>query len=153
LPRGVLREGVKRIKPRSAARSKEEFAMTSRFAVICSATVFVALAGISSSNAGMRTELTPEEHAIYAQDEHGTNWHSLSAAQRCARAQQIHAEWRSMTPAAKEQLKQQLDARWNSLPVAQKQRVEQRIAFRRTQGIGGNGGMGAPRCASMAAPH
>ena len=126
--------------------------MTSRFAQICSVAAVLAVLSASSSGAAMRGEMTPEEHAMYAQEVHGANWRTLSPQQRCARTEQIRAAWRSMTPAAKDQFREQLDARWNSMPVAEKQRMEQRIAFRRTQGRRGNGRMGEPRCASILSP-
>jgi predicted Fe-S protein YdhL (DUF1289 family) len=124
--------------------------MISRFAVICSAAAVLGVANASSGGAAIRREMTAEEHVLYAQQVHGTNWRSLSLAQRCARMQQVHARWRSMTPTAKDQLRQQLDARWNTMPAAEKQRIEQRIAFRRTQRADGAGRMGEPRCAGVA---
>lgn len=103
-------------------------------------------AGPVSTEASIRSELTPEEHLLYVQQTHGPGWRSLNLTQRCARMEQMRTQWRSMSPAARDQLKQQLAARWQAMPAAEKQRIEQRIAARRVRHAERSGPRAQSRC-------
>jgi hypothetical protein len=89
-----------------------------------------AVSGYAALGGPMGRALTPEEHLMYVQEQHGRDWRRLNPQQRCERQQQMQRMWVSMNPADLQNLRQQLDARWNALPVVQRQRLEQRIQQR-----------------------
>jgi len=105
----------------------------------------------SALGGSMRAELTPEEHAVYAQQMHGADWRSLSLQQRCARMAQMRTQWQSMSPEGRNQLKHQLDARLQTMPVAQKQAIDRRIAAHQARRAQNGGRRGQGRCAGMKA--
>lgn len=86
--------------------------------------------GMMMGHGGMHGFFTPEQHAMYMEQQkaNGMDWSSMSHDQRHAQMQAMRAKFEAMSDADKASLKANMQAKFDALSPEQKQAVEQKIA-------------------------